>query len=130
MSDGWPPALVAEEFDLGEHTVRKGVGVLVKGLWWFPWPELGGEVVVERRQRVVREEPGADPCSPPCGVGPVDASSGHRSVSHRSSGQSVIAASISRRACSKLLAMLCTNGFVTPYVITHIDESGGAAAYP
>jgi hypothetical protein len=26
-----------------------------------------------------------------------------------------------------LLAMLCTNGFTTPYVITHIDRSGGVA---
>lgn len=47
----------------------------------------------------------------PCGVGPVGASSGHRSVSYRSSGQSVSAASISRNASSKLLATLCTNGF-------------------
>jgi hypothetical protein len=38
-------------------TVRKGVGVLVKGLWRFPRLELGAEVIVERRQRVVRQKP-------------------------------------------------------------------------
>jgi hypothetical protein len=54
----------------------------------------------------------------------VGASSGQRSVCHRSSGQSVSAASTSRSASSKLLAMLCTNGFATPYVISHIDGSG------
>ncbi len=31
---------VTEQFDLGEHTVGKAVGVLVKGLWRFPWLEL------------------------------------------------------------------------------------------
>ena len=49
---------VTEQFSLGEHTVRKGVGVVVKGLWRFPRLELGGEVVVEGRQRVVGQEPG------------------------------------------------------------------------
>ena len=47
-----PPAAVVdvtEQFGLGEHTVGKGVGVLVKGLWRFPWLELGAEVVVEGR---------------------------------------------------------------------------------
>jgi hypothetical protein len=32
--------------------------------------------------------------------------------------------SISLSACSKLLAMLCTNGFATLYVIAHIEGSG------
>ena len=32
--------------------------------------------------------------------------------------------SISRSACSKLLAMLCTNRFATFYVIAHIAGSG------
>ena len=45
-----PPAAVVdviEEFGLGEHSVGKGEGVLVKGLWRFPRLELGGEVVIE-----------------------------------------------------------------------------------
>jgi len=57
-----PPAAVAdvtEQFGLGEHTVGKGVGVLVKGLWRFPRLELGGEVVVGGQQRVVLQEPWA-----------------------------------------------------------------------
>jgi hypothetical protein len=53
------------------------------------------------------------------------ASSGHKSVSHSSSGQSVSAASVSRSALSKLLAMLCTNGFGMSYVIAHNDGSEG-----
>jgi hypothetical protein len=48
---------VPKEFDLGEYTVGKGPCVLVEGLWRLPRPELGGEVVVEGRQRVVSEEP-------------------------------------------------------------------------
>jgi hypothetical protein len=43
----------------------------------------------------------------------VGASSGHRSVSHKSPVKFISAASISRSASSKLLAMLCTNGFAT-----------------
>ena len=54
----------------------------------------------------------------------MEASSGHRSVSHRASGQSVSAASMSRNPSSKLLAMLSTNGFTIPYVIAHIHGSG------
>ena len=56
-----PPAAVidvTEEFGPGEHTVRKGVGVLIKRLWRFPRLELSGEVVVEGQQRVVSQEPG------------------------------------------------------------------------
>ena len=40
------------------------------------------------------------------------------------------AASISRSASSKLLAMLCTNGFATPYVLAHIDGSGERQTVP
>ena len=71
-----------------------------------PRLELGGQVVVKGQQRVVPRNQGDEPCSPPCGVGAVGASSGQRSVSHRSSGQSTSATSISRNARSKLLAML------------------------
>jgi hypothetical protein len=97
---------ITEEFDLSEHTVGEGVGVLIKRLRGFPRLELSGEVVVKGQQRVVSQNQGAEPCSPPCGVGAVGASSGHRSVSHKSSGQSTSATSINRSARSKLLAML------------------------
>jgi len=98
-------------------TVGKGVGVSrQKGLWRFPRLELGGE----GRSRAstaawYARNQGAEPCNPPLrrpdpwaprpATGPSPTGS---------SGQSLSAASISRRACSKLLAMLCTNGFATP----------------
>ena len=56
----------------------------------------------------------------------VGASSGHRSVAHSRSGQSVSAASIRASAPSKLPAMLRTNGFVTVSVAA---STVGARSY-
>ena len=49
---------VPQEFGLREHPVGKGSGVLVEWSWRVPRLELGCEVVVEREQRVVSQEPG------------------------------------------------------------------------
>src|SRR5580704_8789445 len=48
---------VSEELGLRENTVGKAEGVFVEGFRWCPCLELAREVVVERQQRVVAQEP-------------------------------------------------------------------------
>ena len=48
---------VAEQLGLGEYSVGKGERVFVERRRWRPWLELAREVVVEREQCVVAEEP-------------------------------------------------------------------------
>src|SRR5262249_30870447 len=52
------PVDVPEKLGLGEPAVGEAVGVVVKRLWRCPRLELAGQVIVERIQRVVAEEPG------------------------------------------------------------------------
>src|SRR5215475_10634504 len=51
------PIDVPEKLGLREPPVGEAVGVVVKRLWRCPRLELASQVIVERTQRVVAEEP-------------------------------------------------------------------------
>src|SRR5215831_17110725 len=53
------PVDVPEKLRLSEPAVGEAVGVVVKRLWRCPQLELASQVIVERVQRVVAEEPGS-----------------------------------------------------------------------
>jgi len=53
------PVDVPKKLGLSEPAVGEAVGIVVKGLWRCPRLELASQIVVERIQRVVAEEPGS-----------------------------------------------------------------------